>query len=481
MIRSDPHLLEQIIRNLLSNALKYTKQGKILLGCRRHGGTLSIEIWDTGIGIPEGELKTIFNEYHQIDNTAREYSRGLGLGLSIVQRLADLLGHRVQVRSRPGRGSVFAIEIAHKPHKPRESEPLVAPVPLRSTAATAPLVGTILVAEDDPEIRDLLDRFLRDSGHRTAVAADGVAALALVARGAVNPDLVLADYSMPRAMTGQQLVTTLRARLRRPLPAIILTGDISTDALRDITASDCVHLNKPVKLAKLAKTVQDLLAQARAAVPMQATESATPVIFVVDDDASVRSSLSAVLQDDGRTVETYASCEAFLEVWKPGTAGCLLLDAYLPGMSGFDLLAHCTKGGHFPPTIMMTGVSDVKTAVRSMHAGALDFIEKPVGRADLIASIDRAIEQSSDAAKRSAWQDEASGRVAALTPRQREILGLVLAGKPSKVIAADLGISQRTVEAHRAAIMEKTGATSLPALARLALAATWTDHSPFAS
>ena len=110
-VHSDPTLLEQMIRNLLSNALKYTKRGKILLGCRRHGDRLRIEVWDTGLGIPEGQLKAIFDEFHQLDNPARERERGLGLGLSIVQRLGDLLHHKVDVRSTPGKGSVFAIEV----------------------------------------------------------------------------------------------------------------------------------------------------------------------------------------------------------------------------------------------------------------------------------------------------------------------------------------------------------------------------------
>ena len=115
LVDTDPHLLEQMLRNLLSNALKYTRQGRVLLGCRRREDMLSVEVWDTGIGIPETELKTIFDEYHQLDNAARERSRGLGLGLSIVQRLAELLDHRIRVRSRPGKGSVFAIEIARSP------------------------------------------------------------------------------------------------------------------------------------------------------------------------------------------------------------------------------------------------------------------------------------------------------------------------------------------------------------------------------
>ncbi len=110
-VRSDPRLLEQIIRNLLSNAVKYTTEGKLLLGCRRRGDKLRIEVCDTGPGIPELELKAIFEEFHQLDNPARERSKGLGLGLAIVQRLADLLGHKIDVRSRVGAGSVFTIEV----------------------------------------------------------------------------------------------------------------------------------------------------------------------------------------------------------------------------------------------------------------------------------------------------------------------------------------------------------------------------------
>ena len=114
-VRSDPRLLEQMIRNLLSNAMKYTTHGKVLLGCRRRAGAVSVEIWDTGVGIADDQMQAIFEEYHQIGNAERARSRGLGLGLSIVQRLGKLLGHQVSVRSKPGKGSVFAIEVALPP------------------------------------------------------------------------------------------------------------------------------------------------------------------------------------------------------------------------------------------------------------------------------------------------------------------------------------------------------------------------------
>ena len=477
-IRSDPHLLEQMIRNLLSNALKYTRCGKVLLGCRRRGGILSIEIWDTGVGIPDEELQAIFEEYHQLDNAARERSRGLGLGLSIVQRLGTLLGHRIQVRSQQGKGSVFTIEAVLPSHGTaphlRHQQPGVNGGIVEGIRRT----GTILVVEDDPEVRDLLELFLREEDYRVATAPDGVAALDLVARGPTRPDLVLADYNLPRGLNGLQFAARLREELGWEIPVIILTGDISTGTLRDVALQNCVQLNKPVKLNELTQVIQRLLPTSHSAAHPHASHSAEtaanpapPTVFIVDDDSHVREAIRAVLEDDGHTAEAYSTGEAFLEAYHPGREACLLLDAYLPGMNGLELLQQLRDEGRLLPAIMITGNSDVAMAVHAMKAGASDFIEKPIGRSELLASVERALEQSRDSSKAYAWREDAANHVADLTPRQREIMELVLAGHPSKNIAADLGISQRTVENHRATIMKKTGSKSLPALARLALAA----------
>jgi two-component system CheB/CheR fusion protein len=140
-------------------------------------------------------------------------------------------------------------------------------------------------------------------------------------------------------------------------------------------------------------------------------------------------------------------------------------------MSGLELLQRLREAGDRMPAIMITGKSDVSIAVDAMKAGASDFIEKPVDRDDLLGAVERALELSKTSAKRTAWHEEAAKRVAGLTARQRQIMDLILAGHSSKSIAADLGISQRTVEHHRAAILKRTEAKSLPALARLALAA----------
>ena len=185
-----------------------------------------------------------------------------------------------------------------------------------------------------------------------------------------------------------------------------------------------------------------------------------------------------MLEDDGRVVESYASSEAFLDAFDPGNSACLLIDAYLPGMSGLELLAKLRDEGHRLPAIMITGDADVPMAVEAMKAGALDFIEKPIGRPELIASIDRALELSQDSSKLLKLRESASAHLAGLTLRQRDVMERVLAGQPSKNIAADLCISQRTVENHRAAIMTRTGSKSLPALARLALLASGGAEEP---
>jgi two-component system CheB/CheR fusion protein len=486
-IQSDPRLLEQMIRNLLSNALKYTKHGKVLLGCRRHAETVSIEIWDTGVGIPDEELEAIFEEYHQLDNVARERSLGLGLGLSIVRRLGKLMGHRVRVTSHPGKGSVFAVEVGRPQGEDAAQLEHDRTWIAEGLAGKAHAVGTILVVDDDPDVRELLELLLTEEGYRVSAAANGVAALELVVRGTVRPDLVLADYNLPHGMDGLQLIGKLREVLHRPIPVIILTGDISAETLRTISGHDCVQLNKPVRPNEMVQTIQRLLATPQAgpaptapalqpsSAPARSADGEAPTIFVVDDDNTLRETLRAVLEDAGRIVEDFPSCEAFLAAYRQGREGCLLIDAYLPGMNGLELLNRLRGQSDPLPAIMITGNSDVAMAVTAMKAGASDFIEKPVGREDLLAGIDRALERSRDSTKQAAWHQSAANHLAGLTQRQREIMDMVLAGHPSKNIAADLGISQRTVENHRASIMKRTGSKSLPALARLALAAANSD------
>jgi two-component system CheB/CheR fusion protein len=482
VVQTDPRLLEQMLRNLLSNALKYTPNGKVLLGCRHTADRVLMQVCDNGIGIAERELAAIFDEYHQVDNDARERSRGLGLGLSIVKRLGDLLGHGVSVQSRAGKGSVFTISIARRPEFaiPTEEVPVVSAdnraVAVHQEATQAP--AAILAIEDDPDLRTLLNILLKEEGYQVATAANGVEALALVSRGKIRPDIVLADYNLPLSMTGLEVAAKLRERMHADLPVIILTGDISTEVLRAIAAQDCVHMVKPVKTEELSRTIRRLSLVARqdptpvigAALTQ---DTGPPIIYVVDDDAGIRRTMLLALEKAGHLAQAYASCEDFLAAYRPGHEACLLVDAYLPGMDGVDLLQFLREKGLALPSIMITGESDVAMAVRAMKAGAIDLLEKPVDGDDLLACVDRALELARDSGKLTTLRQTAHAHLADLTPRQIQIMTMVLAGTPSKNIAADLGISRRTVENHRASIMHRTGSRSLPALARLVAAASW--------
>ena len=473
MITSDPRLLQQMLRNLLGNALKYTRKGRILVGCRRCGGMLRIEVWDTGIGIAEADLHAIFDEFHQIDNPARARSLGLGLGLSIVQRLGQLLGHAIDVRSIPGRGSRFAITVPIAP--PRAPGVARAMPALQATPGQPASPCRIMIVDDDPDVLDLLAQLLRADQHVVGTAVDGDSALNLVANGGIRPDILLTDYNLPNGMDGLELVARMRGRLVGTLPAIILTGDISSETITRIARQDCLQLSKPVKAHELAEAIARLCMEggheAGASLPDAAGDVAAKT-YVVDDDPGVRTSLCEVLAGSGRSVEGFASAEAFLSGYPGGVNGCLLVDAHLPGMSGVALLAELRRRGDSLPTILITGDGDVGLAVAAMRTGACDFIEKPVGQAELLASVARAIDESRDLCLVAAAHDNAAALVAGLTSRQRQIMDMVLAGQPSKNIAADLGISQRTVENHRAAIMHRMNARSLPELARMALVAT---------
>jgi two-component system, chemotaxis family, CheB/CheR fusion protein len=252
--------------------VKYTERGKILVGCRQRGDRLRLEVWDTGIGIPGDQLQTIFEEFRQLDNPARERSRGLGLGLALVQRLGGLLGVSIGVRSRPGAGSVFAVEVPlaegargawqadGRPH----------------AAEGAETRGSLLIIEDDPMLLDLLALLFQDEGHQVAVAQDGAQALALASTGGLRPDVIVADYNLPGGMNGLQAIAGLRELLHREVPAVIMTGDISTITSQNIAPTSCIQLNKPVKSGDLTDLIQRLLAAPTPAATVKRKLAATP-------------------------------------------------------------------------------------------------------------------------------------------------------------------------------------------------------------
>ena len=192
-----------------------------------------------------------------------------------------------------------------------------------------------------------------------------------------------------------------------------------------------------------------------------------PVVFIVDDDEAVRGSLRLLLKSVGLVPTALASAREFLQNYDPTQPGCLVLDVRMPEMSGLELQEQLNRLGAVIPVIFITGHGDVPMAVEAMQAGAFDFLQKPFRDQDLIDRIQRALEK--DRANRTVLEERAviRQRLESLTPREREVLDMVASGKPNKIMAADLGVSQRTVEIHRARVMEKMGATSLAQLVRM--------------
>lgn len=198
--------------------------------------------------------------------------------------------------------------------------------------------------------------------------------------------------------------------------------------------------------------------------------AAAPAVFIVDDDEAVRSSLKALLRSQGFTVETFASAEDFLASSAPNRAGCLIVDIRLPDMDGLALQEELVRRKTGLPVIVVTGHGDVPLAVRAMKAGAIDFLEKPYDETELLDSIQRALNEAEHAHERAAAIHQAEARLATLTERERQVLELLAAGRPNKVIAYELDTSPRTIEIHRARVMEKMQAKSLADLVRMVVA-----------
>jgi len=194
-----------------------------------------------------------------------------------------------------------------------------------------------------------------------------------------------------------------------------------------------------------------------------------PTIFVVDDDEGVRNSLRFLLKSVGLTTHALASAAEFLEIYSPRQPGCLVLDVRMPGMSGLELQQQLNLRGAVIPVIFITGHGDIPMAVEAMQQGAFDFLQKPFRDQDLIDRIQRALERDARNRAALAQHDAIKDRLTSLTPREQDVLRLMTRGMPNKVMAAELGVSQRTVEIHRARVMDKSGAASLAELVRMVL------------
>ena len=196
----------------------------------------------------------------------------------------------------------------------------------------------------------------------------------------------------------------------------------------------------------------------------------TACVHIVEDDEAVRESLHLVLESIGYRVHSYNSATRFIEEWQPDMAGCLVLDIRMPGMNGMELQRRLNERNSILPIIFVTGHGDVPMAVEAMQQGAVDFVQKPYREQELLEKIERAFALDRENRSSLHSRQDISARLTSLTPRELEVLRLMVEGKANKVIAIDLNISQRTVEIHRARVMEKLGANSLAHLVRMVMA-----------
>jgi signal transduction histidine kinase len=252
-IRTDLRLVTRILRNFLSNACRYTDEGCILLGARRRGDRLRLEVWDTGRGIAADRLEAIFLEFNQLDVGRASDRKGVGLGLAIVERIAEILGYPVAVRSWPGRGSMFSIEVPISEEMPLA----ISQLPVLPTTGN-PLPGRrLLVIDNEVSILDSMRALLAQWGCEVITATDQAGAL-LALQGRA-PELILADYHLDHGVVGCAVVKHLREHFAQNIPAVIITADRTDQCRRALRRLDAPLLNKPLKPGKLRAVLSQLL------------------------------------------------------------------------------------------------------------------------------------------------------------------------------------------------------------------------------
>jgi signal transduction histidine kinase len=254
IVRSDPLLLERVLANLVQNALRYTRQGGVLVATRRHPHGIALQVWDTGFGIPDDKMEMIFQEFYQIENPERDRGRGLGMGLAIVRRICNLLDHPLEVRSRLGRGSVFCVVVpAGDFNTIEETMPDADTLPPRKVGTV-----TVLLIDDELAIREATREWLRPLHVDVIVAATIAEAVTLAKTSSEQIDMILSDWRLRGQENGIDAVRAVRSVCGDATPAVLITGDTSVDLLKLAHESGLVVLHKPLQPRQLVRLVKHL-------------------------------------------------------------------------------------------------------------------------------------------------------------------------------------------------------------------------------
>jgi signal transduction histidine kinase/CheY-like chemotaxis protein len=264
IVRTDPVLLERVVRNIVANAVTYTDRGRVVVGCRRRGAALSVQVWDTGRGIPQAEQEQVFKEFYQVGNPERDRTKGVGLGLAIVKRLTALLDHSLQLRSREDGGTVFTLQ-----------------VPVSLTAAPVDLgqgdvpavteargVGLILVIDDEAPIQSAMKSLLTDWGYQCIVAGSVEEMVQEIASCPDRPQLIISDYRLRGREDGIRAIEHLRGEYNDDeIPGMLITGDTAPDRLREAQESGLLLLHKPVPNSRLRAAITHLIHRSESSRP----------------------------------------------------------------------------------------------------------------------------------------------------------------------------------------------------------------------
>jgi CheY-like chemotaxis protein/anti-sigma regulatory factor (Ser/Thr protein kinase) len=253
-VRSDFILLERILLNLVSNAVRYTDRGGVVIGCRHRNGRLRIDVCDSGIGIPEDQRRNIFGEFYQVDGGEKDRRGGLGLGLAIVDRLCGLLDHPIELTSRVGRGSRFSVLIPSAPAGTAQ-----APLDVPQALVDSEHGKLVMVIDDNELVRDGTRGLLKSWGCLVATAESEGVAMAKLAEHGRPPDLIISDYHLAHGKTGFELIDRLRRACGAQIPAFLISGDTAPERLREARASGYYLLQKPVLPITLRAVVSQLL------------------------------------------------------------------------------------------------------------------------------------------------------------------------------------------------------------------------------
>jgi len=243
-----------VLANLVQNALRYTRRGGVLVAARRHARGIALEVWDTGLGIPEDKKEMIFREFYQIDNPERDRGRGLGMGLAIVQRICRLLDHQLELQSRLGRGSVFRVIVPAGDVSALEAPVLEADtLPPRKTGAI-----TVILIDDERAIREATRELLVPMNVNVIAAGTIAEAVALVTSSGEQIDMILSDWRLRGQENGIDAVRAVRSVTGEATPAVLITGDTSPDLLRLAHESGLVVLHKPLQPRQLVRLIKHL-------------------------------------------------------------------------------------------------------------------------------------------------------------------------------------------------------------------------------